>query len=85
MATQIITQGAAQAVPTFDAARWFADWSDNGGVVIVTGERLFVSRIAAIDCRAAQRLDALRGQIMHPEAAQALAGLLRAKSGEVEA
>jgi hypothetical protein len=85
MATQIITQGAAQAVPTFDAARWFADWSDNGGVVIVTGERLFVSRIAAIDCRAAQRLDALRGQIMHPEAAQALAGHLRAKAGEVAA
>ncbi|WP_422057967.1 hypothetical protein [Sphingomonas sp.] len=76
--------GAAQAAP-FDAARWFADWSDNGGVVIVTGERLFVSRIAAIDCRAAQRLDTLRAQIMHPEAAQALAGLLRAKSGEVDA
>lgn len=84
MATQIITQGAAQAVPTFDAARWFADWSDNGGVVIVTSERLYVSRLAAIDCSAAQRLDTLRGQIMHPEAAQALAGHLRAKAGEVQ-
>lgn len=83
MATQI-NSGAAQAVP-FDAARWFADWSDNGGVAIVTGERLFVSRLAAIDCRAVQRLDALRGQIMHPEAAQALVGHLRAQAGEVVA
>lgn len=73
--------GATPVAP-FDAARWFAEWSDHGGVVIVTRERLFVSRIAAIDCRAAQRLDTLRGQIMHRDAAQALAGHLRAKAGE---
>jgi hypothetical protein len=79
----IITRGGAQAVPNFDAARWLADWSDHGGVVIVTTDRLYVSRIAALDCRAAQRLDALRGQIMHHDAAQALAGHLRAKAGEV--
>ena len=80
MASLFIEQGAS--APTFDAAAWFAAWSDHGGVAILTGERLFVSRIAPLDCTASQRLDALRGQIMRPEAANALAGLLRSNAGE---
>lgn len=84
MAHSINVAGAASVAP-FDAARWFADWSDHGGIVILTDERLFVSRIATLDRKAAQRLNALRGQIMHPEAAQALAGHLRAKAGEIVA
>lgn len=78
MATRLREEGASAP---FDAARWFADWADNGGVAILTPDaRLYVSRLATIDRRAAQRLDGLRVQIMRPEAATALAGLLRANA-----
>lgn len=40
--------GVASAAP-FDRAAWLADWTDNGGAVIHTGERLWLGRCQAID------------------------------------
>lgn len=76
MATQI-EQGGASALSTFDPAAWLADWSDHGGIVMHIGDRLWVGRMPGLDRSAAQRLDAIRGKIMHPHAAQALSGALR--------
>ena len=66
---------------TFDAPAWFAAWSDNGGIAMLIGDRLFVSRLACLDTSAARQLDRLRPSVHTPGAGEALAGLLRANSG----
>ncbi len=38
MATQL------RAQPSFDAAHWFAAWSEHGGIAFVVNERLFLSQ-----------------------------------------
>ena len=67
---------------TFDAPVWFAAWSDHGGIAMLVGDRLYVSRLQGIDASAARRLDSLKAVIhCSPGAGGALAGLLRANSG----
>lgn len=66
---------------TFDASTWFAAWSDHGGIVMLIGNRLFVSRRPGLDVAAAKVLNSLRTSIHHPGAATALASLLRTNSG----
>jgi hypothetical protein len=66
---------------TFDAPKWFAAWSDNGGIAMLVGDRLYVSRLSGIDATASRQLDSLRASIHHAGAGEALAGLLRANSG----
>jgi hypothetical protein len=73
-----------RATDTFDAAAWLADWSDHGGIVATIGDRLWIGRAPCLDRNAAQRLDSLRGGIMHPEAATALRRALRGNLAEVE-
>lgn len=68
--------GSAEALPSFDAPAWLADWSDNGGVVIVAGDRLIVSRLATIDRAAHSRLNFLRGQMLRQRGGNALLGAL---------
>lgn len=75
----------AHATDTFDAAAWFAAWSDHGGVAMLINGQLWVGRIAAIDREAVQRLNRLRAALAMPDAAAALTGLLQAKAWEVEA
>ncbi len=82
--TTTINQGAASAAPTFDPAAWFTAWSDNGGIAMLIGDRLWVGRTPALDRTAAHRLDELRRYIVAPGAVSALAGLLRTKAWEVE-
>ena len=81
MAT-LINPGAASAVP-FDASAWLAAWSDHGGVVMLAGDHLYVSRLHGIDRAAARTLDSLRVHVQRPGAGEALAGLLRRRSGEM--
>lgn len=75
MAVLHITGGAA-ALPSFDAPAWLADWSDNGGVAIVAGDRLVRSRLRCIDRQANARLDFLRGQMLRQHGGDALLGAL---------
>ncbi len=73
--------GFAPSVAPFDAAAWLAAWSDHGGIAMLVGDRLWVSRLATIDKGAATALDTLRGHLHRPGAPDALAGLLRANAG----
>ncbi|MBI0475739.1 hypothetical protein D9601_10285 [Sphingomonas sp. MA1305] len=66
--------------PAFDAAAWFAAWSDHGGIAMLLGDRLWIGRAPVLDRDAARSLNGLRGPIMHPDAQNALAGLLRANA-----
>ncbi len=70
------TTGGAAALPTFDAPAWLADWSDNGGVAIVAGNRLVLSRLRCIDRQAHARLDFLRRQMLRQHGGNALLGAL---------
>lgn len=78
-------QGAASAAPTFNAAQWFAAWADHGGIAMLVGDRLYVSRLQGLDTGATEALDRLRALIHRPGAGNALAGLLRANSGMMTA
>jgi hypothetical protein len=80
MAATITKQGPS--APAFDAAAWFDAWSDYGGIAMLLGDRLWIGRAPVLDRRATQRLNDLRGPITHPEAKNALAGLLRANAGQ---
>jgi hypothetical protein len=73
--------------PIPDARAWLAAWADHGGIAMLLGPRLYVSRLAGLDRGATQRLNELRGWIMRPGAGEALAGVLgRATcNGEEEA
>lgn len=73
--------GAAPAAATFDPAIWLAAWSDHGGIAMLVGDKLCVSRLAAIDRAGVMALDTLRGHLHRPGAPEALAGLLRANAG----
>jgi hypothetical protein len=73
--------GFPPPVAPFDAAAWLAAWSDHGGIAMLVGDRLWVSRLTAIDRSAATALDTLRGHLHRPGAPDALAGLLRANAG----
>ena len=68
--------GGAAVPPAFDAPAWLADWSDNGGVAIVAGDRLVLSRLRCIDRQAHARLDFLRGQMLRQHGGNALLGAL---------
>ncbi len=70
------TTGGASALPSFDAPAWLADWTDNGGVLIVAGDRLIVSRLACVDRQAYARLNYLRGQMLRQHGGNALLGAL---------
>lgn len=70
---------------TFDAAAWFASWSDAGGIVAMIGDRLWIGRTPSLDREATRRLNSLRGAALHPDAGRAVAGLLRGNRMEVEA
>lgn len=74
--TQHTNTGAARAAPTLDARAWLAAWADHGGIALLAGNRLYVSRMPGLDQGAAQRLNALKGWLWHPGAAKALAGVL---------
>ncbi len=75
MATQFAP--AANPAPAFDPAAWLAEWSEHGGLVAQIGDRLWGGRMPCLDRSAAQRLDAIQGAIMLPNAGQALSGALR--------
>lgn len=64
----------------FNAAEWFADWCDHGGIAMLIGNAVWIGRTAALDRKAAQRLNVLRAPITAPAAQMALAGLLRANA-----
>ncbi|WP_294211341.1 hypothetical protein [uncultured Sphingomonas sp.] len=70
------------SAPAFDAAAWFAAWSDHGGIAMLLGDRLWIGRAPVLDRQATQRLNDLRGPIIHPEAQDALAWLLRANAAQ---
>ncbi|MBB4155304.1 hypothetical protein GGQ80_003224 [Sphingomonas jinjuensis] len=77
-----IAQGAASAAP-FIPAEWLAAWSDNGGIVVLTGDRLFVSRLPQVDNEAGRILNSLRAAVWPKAHAEALADyLLRRSHGE---
>ena len=68
--------GAASAAPTIDARAWLAAWADHGGIAMLLGNRLYVSRMPGLDRGATDALDRLRGWIHQPGAGNALAGVL---------
>lgn len=71
------TTGGASALPSFDAPAWLAALvAIGGGVVIVAGDRLIVSRLATIDRAAHSRLNFLRGQMLRQRGGNALLGAL---------
>lgn len=70
------------SAPAFDAAAWFTAWSDHGGIAMLLGDRLWIGRAPVLDRHATERLNNLRAPITHPEAQNALAGLLRANAGQ---
>lgn len=82
MATHITPQG--HSAPAFDAAAWFAAWSDHGGIAMLLGDRLWIGRAPVRDRQATQRLNDLRGPIIYRDAQIALAGLLRANAAQSE-
>lgn len=78
----ILNQGAAPAAP-FIPAEWLAAWSDAGGIVVLTGDRLFVSRLPQVDAEAGRTLNSLRAAVWPKAHAEALADyLLRRSHGE---
>jgi hypothetical protein len=62
--------------PTLDARAWLAAWADNGGIAVLAGDRLFVSRATGLDRTATESLDRLKRWIHQPGARDALAGVL---------
>lgn len=77
----LMEQGVRETrAPTFDPAAWLCAWSDHGGIVMLTGERLFVGRLAGIDQQAARTLDNLRCHVHQPGAGEALARALQLRS-----
>lgn len=78
MAATITEQGPS--APAFDAAAWFAAWSDHGGIAMLLGDRLWIGRAPALEKQATERLNNLWAPIIHPEAQNALVGLLRANA-----
>jgi hypothetical protein len=79
--TRQTNTGAAQAVPTTDARAWLAAWADHGGIALLAGNRLYVSRMPGLDQCAAQSLDRLKRWLWSPGAADALAGVLSGLAG----
>lgn len=77
------TADAAKPAQPFDASAWLAAWSDQGGIVMLVDDRLWLSRIATIDRSAAVALDTLRGHLHRPGARDALSQLLRASTPSV--
>lgn len=67
----------------FDASAWLAEWSDQGGIVMLVDDRLWLSRLATIDRSGAVALDTLRGHLHRPGARDALSQLLRASTPSV--
>ena len=79
--TALLGTGAASTAPAFDPAAWLASWQAHGGTVLLTGERLWLGRVALVDTKAAKALNALKGDLHAPGASNALADLLRANTG----
>ncbi len=73
------TVTARPCATPFDASAWLNAWSDQGGIVMLVDDRLWLSRLATIDRSSAVALDTLRGHLHRPGAKDALADLLRAK------
>ncbi len=71
-------------VATFDASRWLAEWSDNGGIVILADDRLYLRRSSPLDHSASQQLDRLRNIMLRSGGGPALAEvLIRRRNGDV--
>lgn len=64
----------------FDPAVWLISWSDNGGIVFNTDERLFVGRSPFIDRAGTSALDQLRQELWRPGAAEALGDFLNRRA-----
>ena len=62
---------------TFDASAWLDAWANNGGIVVLTDERLYLRRAPFLDRAATYQLDRLRDAMLRagggPEIAATLA------------
>jgi hypothetical protein len=71
-------------VATFDASRWLDAWAENGGIVILASDRLYLRRASFLDRAATYQLDRLRDVMLRagggPEIAEMLA---RRRDGDV--
>ncbi len=69
---------------TFDASRWLADWSDNGGVVLLVHDHLYLRRSPSLDRAAAFNLDRLRDSMLRSGGGPAIAHvLMQRRNGDV--
>ncbi len=69
---------------TFDASGWLAEWADNGGIVILADDRLYLRRSSPLDRSASQQLDRLRNVMLRSGGGPALAEvLIRRRNGDV--
>lgn len=69
---------------TFDASAWLAAWAEDGGIVLLTPDRLYLRRSPFLDRSATVQLDRLRVEMLRagggPEIAETLA---RRRDGDV--
>ncbi|MEH3046166.1 hypothetical protein [Sphingomonas adhaesiva] len=78
MTEQTVT--ARPCATPFDASAWLNAWSDQGGIVMLVDDRLWLSRLAMIDRGSAVALDTLQGHLHRPGAKDALTKLLQART-----
>jgi hypothetical protein len=71
-------------VVTFDASRWLVEWAENGGIVFMAGDRLYLQRCTPLDRWATQQLDRLRTSMLRSGGGPAIAeALIRRRNGDV--
>jgi hypothetical protein len=51
----LIPKGRAEASQAYEEASWFADWSDYGGIALLAGDRLYLSRQRAMIAKPVRR------------------------------
>lgn len=73
-----------QPVATFDASRWLVEWAENGGIVFMAGDRLYLQRCTPLDRWATLELDRLRTSMLRSGGGLAIAeALIRRRNGDV--
>lgn len=81
MATTPVDQPHAD---TFDASSWLIDWAENGGIVLVVHEHLYLRRSPRIGSRELQKLDQLRARLLRSGGGPAIADvLIRRRNGDL--
>jgi hypothetical protein len=69
---------------TFDASTWLAEWTENGGIYVLTGDHLHLRRQCPLNADSGVRLDCLRDELLRAGGGPAIADAVsRRQNGDV--